>query len=361
MPSRFHLLLFTGLAFVLISLFFLPFSRSTGNIDLSSPISYDKESHRPNGVIFILVSPKRITQALMALYNVEDRFNRRLKYPYVLFTAADEADAITAEIREKVDYITEKRATFAIVQPEAWGIPAGLDKSLVDESIHKIGFTIGYRSMCRFYSGFFWRHPALAQYEWLWRLDSDIEFHCDIPYDPIERVIEQKGLYGFVQASLDASWVQPTLASNVSRFLASHASSLPPDANHEFVWKGPEGAAKALMGSAGSDDWSGMTFYNNFEISHRSVWESGVYTKFFEALDNAGGFFYERWGDAPVHSYGLAMTLRKDQVVHLGDLGYQHQKWPYECPIKLERCACINDEAALSTSPPPPLDPKVNH
>lgn len=66
---------------------------------------------------------------------------------------------------------------------------------------------------------------------------------------------------GFVQVNADASWVQPSLAANVSHFLASSSSLLPPDANHEFVWKGPEGAAKALKGDAESDDWSGMTFY----------------------------------------------------------------------------------------------------
>jgi hypothetical protein len=60
---------------------------------------------------------------------------------------------------------------------------------------------------------------------------------------------------------MDADWVQPSLAANVSHFLASHASLLPPDANHEFVWKGPKGAEKALKGLAASDDWSGMTFY----------------------------------------------------------------------------------------------------
>ena len=48
---------------------------------------------------------------------------------------------------------------------------------------------------------------------------------------------------------------------------------------------------------------------------------SKVYTDYFEYLDKTGGFFYERWGDAPVHSFGLAMSLRKDQVVQLSDLG----------------------------------------
>jgi mannosyltransferase len=67
---------------------------------------------QPNAVILILLSPSRITQAVAALQNVEDRFNRRLKYPIVLFTAEDEVHFITDEVRAKVRWITEGRATF---------------------------------------------------------------------------------------------------------------------------------------------------------------------------------------------------------------------------------------------------------
>jgi mannosyltransferase len=48
----------------------------------------------------------------MALLNIEDRFNRRLKYPYVLFLAEDEIGVITDEIRSKINWITEGRASF---------------------------------------------------------------------------------------------------------------------------------------------------------------------------------------------------------------------------------------------------------
>jgi hypothetical protein len=45
---------------------------------------------------------------MVALRNVEDRFNRRLKYPYVIFTEA----TITEAVRSKADWLTEGRATF---------------------------------------------------------------------------------------------------------------------------------------------------------------------------------------------------------------------------------------------------------
>lgn len=43
-------------------------------------------------------------------------------------------------------------------------------------------------------------------------------------------------------------------------------------------------------------DWS------NFEISDMDFWRSEPYQKFFDFLEAKGGFYYERWGDAPVHS-----------------------------------------------------------
>lgn len=35
---------------------------------------------------------------------------------------------------------------------------------------------------------------------------------------------------------------------------------------------------------------------------------------YFEHLDHTGGFFYERWGDAPVHSLAAAMFLNASEV-----------------------------------------------
>ncbi|KAF8588714.1 glycosyltransferase family 15 protein [Ramaria rubella] len=295
---------------------------------------------KPNAAIIMLISPSRMTEAMMALLNIEDRFNRRLKYPYVLLTEYN----ITHETRRKVDWITEGRATFADLPKDMWGVPEFLDRKKIDQSIESIGFTSEYRSMCRFYSGFFWRHPAVAQYDWIWRLDTDIEFHCDVPYDPFLRMRTAKALYGFVQLTGDVLYVQPSLAANVSAFLAAHPHLIRRDANNAFSWRDVE---KAFRGEAGNEDWTVNVFYNNWEISHRSLWSSELYTSFFEYLDNAGGFFYERWGDAVVHTHGVSMSLRPDQVLHFEDMGYEHQHWPYDCP-SLDHCACVQD--ALSES-----------
>lgn len=86
---------------------------------------------------------------------------------------------------------------------------------------------------------------------------------------------------GFIQVNEDQTWVQPSLASNVSEFLFSYHSShsstsgdivhdagvgaglpaVPLDVNHGFVWNSKEGIEKALRGEAGSEEWSRMCMY----------------------------------------------------------------------------------------------------
>jgi hypothetical protein len=40
---------------------------------------------------------------------------------------------------------------------------------------------------------------------------------------------------------------------------------------------------------------AGCHFWSNFEIGRLAFFRSEAYLQFFEHLDQAGGFFYERW------------------------------------------------------------------
>lgn len=71
--------------------------------------------------------------------------------------------------------------------------------------------------------------------------------------------------------------------------------------------------------------------WSNFEIGDLDFWRGEAYTKYFEHLDAQGGFYYERWGDAPVHSLGAALFARKDQIHYFHDIGYRHEPFQH-CP-----------------------------
>jgi len=49
-------------------------------------------------------------------------------------------------------------------------------------------------------------------------------------------------------------------------------------------------------------------------------------------LDKDGGFFYERWGDAPVHSIAAGLLLPKEEIHFFEDFGYWHVPFTH-CPV----------------------------
>lgn len=68
------------------------------------------------------------------------------------------------------------------VVPEAhWRPPAWIDQTRFMNSLDYLG-TIGvgkgwmpsYHNMCRWNSGFFYRHPRLLEYDYYWRVEPDV-------------------------------------------------------------------------------------------------------------------------------------------------------------------------------------------
>lgn len=95
------------------------------------------------------------------------------------------------------------------------------------------------------------------------------------------------------------------------------------------------------------NSYNGCHFWTNFEIASLDLWRSNDYLKLFSYLDQQGGFFYERWGDAPVHSIAASLMLRKDEFHFFNDVGYRHTAYTH-CPTEPEfrdKCSC---------------DPKIN-
>ena len=71
--------------------------------------------------------------------------------------------------------------------------------------------------------------------------------------------------------------------------------------------------------------------WSNFEIADMDFWRGPAYSAFFDYLEKKGGFYYERWGDAPVHSIAAALFANKSQIHFFEDVGYRHD--PFQrCP-----------------------------
>ncbi|KAJ2495837.1 alpha-1,2-mannosyltransferase ktr1 [Coemansia sp. RSA 1972] len=145
--------------------------------------------------------------------------------------------------------------------------------------------------------------------------------------------MQQNGLkYGWNVAMPEFMATIPTLWNTTVQFVAEHPELLAPDS----LWSW-------LLDEHGN--YNGCHFWSNFEIVDLSFYRSVAYQTFFDYLDRAGGFFYERWGDAPVHSIAAALFLNASQVHYFDDIGYFHPS-VLTCPRNARtKGSCVCDSS----------------
>jgi alpha 1,2-mannosyltransferase len=181
------------------------------------------------------------------------------------------------------------------------------------------GGSVPYRNMCRFNSGFFYRHELLQKYRYYWRVEPDIKLFCDVDYDPFLMMQDQNKVYGFTISLYEYQATIPTLWNVVKSFINANPGLVAP------------GNAMGFLSDDGGESYNLCHFWSNFEIADLDFWRGEAYSKFFEYLDEQGGFYYERWGDAPVHSIGAALFAKKEQIHFFNDIGYRHEPFQH-CP-----------------------------
>ena len=86
-----------------------------------------------------------------------------------------------------------------------------------------------------------------------------------------------------------------------------------------------------LEDSLEGEDYNLCHFWSNFEIARVDLFDNEIYNAYFKFLEESGGFWTERWGDAPIHSIGLGMTLDLEDVHYFRDIGYRHSSLQH-CP-----------------------------
>jgi mannosyltransferase len=174
---------------------------------------------------------------------------------------------------------------------------------ILEENDIQYGSMVSYHQMCRWNSGLFYKHPALADTQYYWRVEPNVHFFCDVDYDVFRYMQDNNKTYGFTINLYDAPASLPSLWPETIKFLAAHQEYI--HENNAMDWlkdssRRPEHNRKA-------NGYSTCHFWSNFEIADMTFWRSQAYEDYFNHLDRAGGFFYERWGDAPVHSIAVGL------------------------------------------------------
>ncbi|AET39965.1 mannosyltransferase YUR1 Ecym_5194 [Eremothecium cymbalariae DBVPG len=302
---------------------------------------------RENATLLMLCRNWELNGVLKSMRSLEDKFNRNYNYDWVFLNDVP----FDQEFMEQTSAMASGETYYGLIPEEDWNVPDWIDKHkfqnaliMMDQQGVLYGGSRSYRNMCRFNSGFFFRQKLLQNYDYYFRVEPHVEYFCDFPYDPFKFMRERNKKYGFVITLFEYEDTVPTLWETVEEFIALYPELVDFKTNaYQFISQSTELNERELTTSPATD-YNLCHFWTNFEIGDLNFFRSERYLKFFEYLDQKGGFYYERWGDAPVHSIAVALLMKTDEIHHFDDIGYYHA--PYgTCPRShgarlAQRCVC---------------------
>ncbi|KAM7186032.1 family 15 putative glycosyltransferase [Naviculisporaceae sp. PSN 640] len=297
---------------------------------------------RENATFVMLVRNRELGKALKTVHSIEKHFNQWFHYPIVFLND----EPWTDEFMRRMNETASGGAIFEVLTQDEWGFPEFIDPNEARESIYhqgKAGIIYAglesYHHMCRFYSGKFYNTPALRPYKWYWRIEPDVDFYCALTYDPFVEMARHRKTYGFTIALAESPRTCPSLFRHMADYKEAH------DIPTTTLWKAMVAPSwvpwpfRSLLSSAFNvshtdrhgDGWNLCHYWSNFEIADMDFFRGGEYQNLVKELDKSGGFYFERWGDAPVHSLALAMLLDAEKIHYFQDIGYRHD-WFSTCP-----------------------------
>ena len=263
---------------------------------------------------------------IQSMRDLERTWNSRFNYPWTFFNDEPFTEEFKkrtqAETKAKCFYGTylqtespsskEKSLTnhTETIPNDHWAVPSWINNDLFQESADilkeqdvQYSNLMSYHQMCRWNSGMFYKHPALAHTRYYWRVEPKVHFFCDVDYDVFRYMEDNNKTYGFTINLYDSPQSIPTLWPETMKFLAAHPEYI--HGNNAMNWL--KDSARRPEHNEKANGYSTCHFWSNFEIADMEFWRSQAYEDYFNHLDRAGGFFYERWGDAPVHSIALGL------------------------------------------------------
>ncbi|KZF26597.1 glycosyltransferase family 15 protein [Xylona heveae TC161] len=336
---------------------------ATGCLD---PHTQNK-GERANAAFVVLARNKELEGVIQSVKSIERHFNRWFHYPYVFLNDGE----FNSTFKETVMNYTSAPVEFGQIDPSMWGFPEWTDAKVAKEGIAVQGDAAimyggmeSYHHMCRFYSGFFYKHKLLEKYEWYWRLEPEIKYFCDITYDPFQYMASANKTYGFTIAVKELKETVPNIfryASAYKRknnlqskglwemFIESPPEDPKPLPKDDPKYKPPlPDELRKIEPNAGGvnevdpetmegEKYNMCHFWSNFEIARLDWFRSKEYEEFFDMMDRSGGFWMERWGDAPIHSLAAGALLSPSDIHYFRDFGYRHttiQHCPANAPSR---------------------------
>lgn len=249
-------------------------------------------SQKSYAAFYYLIKRTRVDDLIRSLQELYVNFNHQYLYPVILFHESD--------MKQYLGKIKRSTTNPIFFQQVLFTLPKFLNRE-VQMKLPCPG-AIGYRHMSRFHAKTVYEYPIICNFDYLFRLDDDSHITQPIDFDIFKFMRDNDIQYGYRLAHYDLDVCTEGLWEATSCFVKlKHIEPTFYD-----KWPRPK------------------IFYNNFEISKTSFWLSPEYQRFINFIDQLGGIFYNRWGDAPIKSLAVSLFLNQSQIHCFKRIGYQH-------------------------------------
>lgn len=138
-------------------------------------------------------------------------------------------------------------------------------------------------------------HPALDNFEYFLRLDTDMFIEKRMPFDPFQRMHDENLVYALTECTMEK--------------LFECVEGLPEAVGHYVMSRG------LTPGHLQDIDW-GLAYAGNFGVMKVSWFRQDMYRDFIKYLLSNDGMYLKRWADQNIFALALGLFAKKNQIGH---------------------------------------------
>ncbi len=205
--------------------------------------------------------------------------------------------------------------------PEVWEFPSKWPppgQSLPEGA----GFSVSYRQMSRYAAGYMVRHPALAKYQIVIKLDPDTKITGMWRHDPFYEMATHKKKLGYWVAmehpgpGQEVPGVTEMMGHHFMEYLDGSGTTLQ---SPELAFHTLGGQADETFGSNETLVFRNLMAYGCFVAWEPAAFATQQHKEMFDYMDSTGGFFKYRWDEQFFYFMYAAISMDSSKDVEFMD------------------------------------------
>lgn len=288
-----------------------------------------------NAAIFILTqnTVERKVYLKTCLYFLFRNFNKKYNYPVIILHEGDYDSKSQEEITQSVRENHRHLVKFKEIEKDDFKVPKHLDeakiKSLVALQPVPYWRNLKYRLMCNFWVQHFWKYTE--GYDYVMRLDDDSIIEEPISNDLFATFAAKDLVYLSNIVHIDCGLcnygmkdlferIFPQSKDKLNEGLFVQAKLTPGSTYFDrfktlcSIIDGKECALKEFITEMP------LMYYNNFFVTSTKFWKQENVKQAIDKINQHGGIFYYRYGDAPIHT--VLVTLLEPNKISRAQFKY---------------------------------------